>query len=237
MTPIRRVCLIALTLGLPLGACSSVTEAVKGPELSKAAYPSALVPKHDEVARSVPASPGSLWQVGSGSFFRGNRAQAVGDILTVQIDINDNAQLSNESATSRKSSTDNGFSHLLGLETVVPSAIDPAHLVTTAGNTSNDGSGTVKRSEAVSLTVAAVVTSVLPNGNLMIQGRQEVRINQELRELTVSGIVRQGDISANNTINHTQIAEARVSYGGRGDVSRVQKTPAGQALVEKFSPF
>jgi flagellar L-ring protein precursor FlgH len=89
----------------------------------------------------------------------------------------------------------------------------------------------------VSLTIAAVVNKVLPNGNLMIEGRQEVRINQELRELTIAGIVRPEDITAANTIQHTQIAEARVSYGGRGAVSRVQKVPAGQALAEQFTPF
>ena len=95
----------------------------------------------------------------------------------------------------------------------------------------------MNRSEAISLTIAAVVSAVLPNGNLVIQGRQEVRINNELRELTVAGIVRPEDITSTNTIQHTQIAEARITYGGRGDVSRVQKTPAGQSLIERFSPF
>ena len=95
----------------------------------------------------------------------------------------------------------------------------------------------MNRSEAVSLTIAAVVDRVLPNGNLMIEGRQEVRINQELRELTIAGIVRPEDISAANTIQHTQIAEARVSYGGRGAMSRVQKVPVGQALGQEFTPF
>ena len=95
----------------------------------------------------------------------------------------------------------------------------------------------MNRSEKVSLTIAAVVTDVLANGNLVIQGRQEVRTNREVRELTVAGIVRPEDISSANTIAHTQIAEARISYGGRGDISRVQSTPAAQSLVERFSPF
>ncbi|MEY3259588.1 MAG: hypothetical protein RIT46_417, partial [Pseudomonadota bacterium] len=99
------------------------------------------------------------------------------------------------------------------------------------------GSGSVKRQEKISLTVAALVSQVLPNGNMIIQGRQEVRTNGEVRELTVAGIVRPEDITSTNTIKHTQIAEARISYGGRGDISRMQKTPAGQALVETFSPF
>jgi flagellar L-ring protein precursor FlgH len=95
----------------------------------------------------------------------------------------------------------------------------------------------VNRSEKISLTVAAVVTKVLPNGNMMIQGTQEVRTNAELRQLTVAGIVRPEDISSANVIRHTQIAEARISYGGRGDISRVQKVPAGQSIIERFQPF
>ena len=97
--------------------------------------------------------------------------------------------------------------------------------------------GAVTRAEKISLTVAAVVTGVLPNGNLMIQGSQEVRTNTDLRQLTVAGIVRPEDISSSNTIRHTQIAEARINYGGRGDIMRVQKTPWGQSLVEKATPF
>ena len=105
------------------------------------------------------------------------------------------------------------------------------------GDLKSSGNGSVTRAEKVSLTIAAVVTDVLANGNLVIQGRQEVRTNREVRELTVAGIVRPEDISSANAINHTQIAEARISYGGRGDVSRVQAPPVGQALAERFSPF
>ena len=110
-------------------------------------------------------------------------------------------------------------------------------LVGMEGDLKSSGNGSVTRAEKVSLTIAAVVTDVLANGNLVIQGRQEVRTNREVRELTVAGIVRPEDISSANTIAHTQIAEARISYGGRGDVSRVQAPPVGQALAERFSPF
>jgi flagellar L-ring protein precursor FlgH len=120
---------------------------------------------------------------------------------------------------------------------VLPGGFDPANALNTNSATTNAGAGGVSRSEKISLTIAAVVSQVLPNGNMVIQGTQEVRTNAELRQLTVAGIVRPEDISSANTIKHTQIAEARISYGGRGDISRVQKTPAGQSLVEKFSPF
>jgi flagellar L-ring protein precursor FlgH len=71
----------------------------------------------------------------------------------------------------------------------------------------------------------------------VIQGTQQLMINNEMRSVTIAGIVRPEDISASNTILHTQIAEERLNYGGRGDISRVQKTPALQSIMEKFSPF
>ena len=109
--------------------------------------------------------------------------------------------------------------------------------IETASDNSNSGSGSIQRQEKISLTIAATVAQVLPNGNMVIQGRQEVRTNREVRELTVAGIVRPEDISSANVIRHDQIAEARISYGGRGDISRIQGAPAAQALVERFNPF
>ena len=239
--------LLVAAAPLALGACSTVKETVMGPQLSAMGYPAALMPMNQVVTPQPqsdgarPGSANSLWRNGARAFFHDQRASKVGDILTVTIDIKDSGQLDNATATNRASSFDGGVSHLFGLEStiakVLPNSPDPAHLLTSGTTSKLDGSGSVKRSEAVQMTLAAVVTGVLPNGNLVIQGRQEVRVNQELRELTVAGIVRPEDISSVNTINHTQIAEARVSYGGRGQVTRAQGTPAGQALAEKFSPF
>jgi flagellar L-ring protein precursor FlgH len=187
------------------------------------------------------ASANSLWRVGARAFFNDQRAARVGDILTVMIDIDDSAATKNASNSSRTASTKAGVPHLLGMESslgkILPGGFDPANALETGSTSTNAGSGGVSRSEKISLTIAAVVSQVLPNGNMVIQGTQEVRTNAELRQLTVAGIVRPEDISSANTIRHTQIAEARISYGGRGDISRVQKTPAGQSLVEKFSPF
>ncbi len=241
-----RTPLIALLLLAPLAACASAADAVRGPQLSQINYPAPDVQvrdrtllNRDESAR--PASANSLWRNGSRAFFHDQRASRVGDILTVSIDINDNAKLANQTATNRTTSVDGGVTNFLGLtgtlSKVLPGAVDTGHLVTSGSTSKMAGQGSVNRSEAVSLTIAAVISGVMPNGNLVIQGRQEVRINQELRELSIAGIVRPEDITAANTIRHTQIAEARVSYGGRGSVSRAQKTPAGQALVETFTPF
>ncbi len=229
---------------MPLGACSTVKEAVVGPTLAPVGYPSALVAQEQIYLASnqgQPASANSLWRSGARAFFIDQRAARVGDILTVQIDINDSAQTSNASNSSRTSGMAAAAPSLFGLSgslgRLLPPGTDLAAGIETNSNTSNAGSGAVRRAEKISLTIAAVVSAVLPNGNLVIQGTQEVRTNAELRQLTVAGIVRPEDISSSNTIKHTQIAEARISYGGRGDISRVQKTPMAQSLVERFTPF
>jgi flagellar L-ring protein precursor FlgH len=239
-----RSVLAALAILAPLGACTTVAEAIHGPELAPVGYPAALVPREQAVIvprEASPASANSLWRVGARAFFADQRASRVGDILTVLIDIDDKAKTTNATSSSRDASMSAGIPHVLGLESslgrILPGGFDPANALDTSSKTSNAGAGSVNRQEKISLTIAAVVSAVLPNGNLMIQGTQEVRTNTELRQLTVAGIVRPEDITASNTINHTQIAEARISYGGRGDISRVQKTPAGQSLVERFSPF
>ena len=238
--------MVAVLALLPLAACASIKEAVTTPQLTAVAYPPPSAPirtpqieARDDGPR--PASANSLWRNGARAFFRDQRAAKVGDILTVQIDIDDRAKVSNQTSTARNAKVNVGVPNFLGLESSVskflPSAFDPAKAVGVNSDLSSDGSGSVNRSEAVSLTIAAVVSAVLPNGNLVIEGRQETRVNSELRELTVAGIVRPEDITSNNTIRHTQIAEARISYGGRGQVSTMQRTPVGQSLLAKFSPF
>jgi len=239
-----RTVLIVTAAALTLGACSTAIEAVRGPELAPIGYPAALVPVQQAylpAPESRAASSNSLWRAGARTFFGDQRARRVGDILTVSIDIDDSAQTSNSTNRARSNDASGGVTNFFGLENSLgrafPGGFDPANMVGLAGESNASGSGSVNRSERVSLTVAAVVTDVLSNGNLVIQGRQEVRTNREVRELTVAGIVRPEDISSANTINHSQIAEARISYGGRGDISRMQATPAAQSLVERFSPF
>lgn len=239
---------IVLTLtalsALSVGACSTAIEAVRGPELAPIGYPAALVPVQQQylpAPEARPASANSLWRTGARTFFGDQRARYVGDIVTVRIDIDDSAQTQNSTQRARTNDASGGVTNFFGLENSIgrafPGGFDPANMVGVQGQANASGSGSVNRSERVSLTIAAVVTDVLPNGNLIIQGRQEVRTNREVRELTIAGIVRPQDISSANSIDHTQIAEARISYGGRGDISRMQATPAAQSLVERFSPF
>ncbi|WP_269514457.1 flagellar basal body L-ring protein FlgH [Brevundimonas subvibrioides] len=240
-----RKSILALALAsLTLGACSTVVETVQGPQLAPIGYPAQLVPvsqAYTTVPEPRSASANSLWRAGARAFFGDQRARQIGDILTVNIDIDDQAQTSNTTSRSRTNDIAGGVTNFLGLENSLgrafPGGFTPQNLVGLEGSSNANGTGSVSRSEKVSLTIAAVVTDILSNGNLVIQGRQEVRTNREVRELTVAGIVRPEDISSANTIAHTQIAEARISYGGRGDISRVQATPAAQGLVERFSPF
>lgn len=244
MRPIIKNVSILLISAISLGACSTALETVRGPELAPIGYPAALVPVQQAYLPAPEdrlASANSLWRTGARSFFGDQRARRVGDILTVNIDIDDRAQTSNSTQRARTNDISGGITNFFGLENSLgqafPGGFDPANLVGLEGQSNAAGSGSVSRSERVNLTIAAVVTAVLPNGNLVIQGRQEVRTNREIRELTVAGIVRPEDISSGNTVAHTQIAEARISYGGRGDISRMQATPAAQSLVERFSPF
>jgi flagellar L-ring protein precursor FlgH len=238
----------ALASAMALSACSTAVEAIRGPELAPIGYPAALVPTSQAYLPSPEqqqldraASANSLWRTGARTFFGDQRARRIGDILTVNIDIDDRAETQNSTNRSRSNDISGGVTNFFGLEgslgRAFPGGFDPANMVGIEGESNATGSGSVSRAERVSLTIAAVVTEVLSNGNLVIQGRQEVRTNREVRELTVAGIVRPEDISSGNTIAHTQIAEARISYGGRGDISRVQATPAAQSLVERFSPF
>ena len=253
----RHSVLFAFTgLALGLGACGTIKDTIKGPKLtdmSRPALAASMTASPAVIASSTPnalapsaisppgATANSLWRPGARAFFIDQRANKAGDILTVMISIDDSAKLSNSTSAARQNATKGQISHVLGLEgtlaKIMPKGFDPANAIDQSGNTTSAGTGTMDRQEQISLTVAAVVTGVLPNGNLIIQGSQEVRTNGELRELTVAGIVRPEDISSANTIKHTQIAEARISYGGRGDLTRVQRTPAGQALMEQFSPF
>lgn len=183
----------------------------------------------------------SLWQPGARAFFKDQRAARVGDILTVVIDIDEGAQIKNSTTRGRDNSETAGLPHLFGLETlagaVLPDAFDPNKLVDMSSTSDSTGTGKVDRAEKVELQVAAIIVDQLPNGNFVIAGKQEVRINYELRELLVQGIIRPQDVSPANTISYDQIAEARISYGGRGQITDVQQPRYGQQVLDMVLPF
>jgi flagellar L-ring protein precursor FlgH len=198
----------------------------------------------------VPAAPAdqqpaqssaSLFRTGAGSFFKDQRATRVGDILTIRINISDRASVDNTTSRSRTGNESGGIAGLLGLQNplskLLPGNPDTSKLVDLGSKSTNTGAGNTSRSETISMTMAGTVTQVLPNGNLVIRGRQEVRVNYELRELVISGIIRPEDIARDNSILHSQIAEARVSYGGRGQLTDVQQARWGQQIYDALFPF
>ena len=178
----------------------------------------------------------SLFRAGAGAFLGDQRASRTGDILTVRINVADKAEVGNTTARSRGGSESAGLSSLLGLETKLPGS-DPSKLIAGNSNSQFNGAGSISRSETINMTMSAIVTNVLPNGNLVIRGRQEIRVNYELRELIVTGIVRPQDIGRDNSIRHSQIAEARISYGGRGQLTQAQQARWGQQIYDALFPF
>jgi len=182
-------------------------------------------------------NPNSLWRNGSRAFFKDQRARQVGDILTITVNITDKAVIANETQRSRTNTEDSGITDFLGAKTQTPSAALPGRLLTTDSTMSNDGKGSINRQEALQTNVAAVVTQVLPNGNLVVEGKQEIRVNYEVRELIVAGIVRPEDIQSDNTIDSSKIAEARIAYGGRGQIMDIQQPRYGSQLMDVVLPF
>jgi flagellar L-ring protein precursor FlgH len=192
-------------------------------------------------AESMRHEPNSLWRAGARSFFKDQRAGRIGDILTVVINIKDKAKLTNSSKRNRNTDESLGVGGLFGFEAnldrFLPNQVDNDNLVGIDGKTDSTGSGTIDRDEEIELKVAAVVTQVLHNGNLVVHGRQEIRVNFEVRELTVAGVIRPEDITSSNTISYEKIAEARVSYGGRGHITDVQQPRFGYQVLDILSPF
>jgi flagellar L-ring protein precursor FlgH len=225
-----------------LGGCfQSISEVNREPQLSPVG--SGLAPNHLAIG-NMPATPPSyvshtsLWQDGAADMFRDARAARVGDLVTVKISIKDQASLNNTSNTSRIADLEMNVTNTANLtwnkfNTQSTGQLDPKIQSTTTAQ----GQGAITRSESIDLKVGAVVTAVLPNGNLIVNGRQEVLVNYELRQLLISGIIQPGDIAADNSISYEKIAEARISYGGRGRSMEVQQPGWAQQLINRYSPF
>ena len=191
-----------------------------------------------------PADPGdeaSLWSGTRQSLLGDRRAVRQGDILTVVIEIDEEAEISNATDRSRGASESLSVPDLYGIPQRINDRLpdgastDPAVSIDSTSSSSGDGS--VKRNEKLTLRVAATVVGVLPNGVLSIAGSQELRVNFELRELLVTGYVRPEDISRQNEITYDKIASARVSYGGRGQITDVQQPRLGQQVLDIILPF
>jgi flagellar L-ring protein precursor FlgH len=244
---VLRVTTLAVLAGSLLSGCAAIDRLKnigEAPKLSEVDNPTTR-PGYKPVQMPMPAAqpasynPNSLWRNGSRAFFKDQRAHQVGDILTVMVNITDKAIIANETQRSRTNTEDSGVSDFLGSKTIVnpAKAVLPGRILTADSTASSDGKGSVNRSEALQTNVAAVVTQVLPNGNLVVEGKQEIRVNFEVRELIVAGIVRPEDIQSDNTIDSSKIAQARIAYGGRGQITDVQQPRYGQQVLDVVLPF
>lgn len=221
----------------PIGTTPPLTEPRGGAEVEAMAEP--VLPTPTTPTR--PDAAASLWTGAPNSLVGDRRAQSRGDILTVVIQIDDKAEMQNSSGRSRLASDAVGIPQMVGLpqrlDRILPEGASSADLASAKASSAYKGSGNVSRREKMTLRIAATVTDRLPNGVLRIEGSQEVRVNYELRELTVSGFVRPSDITRGNEIAYDRIAGARISYGGRGQITDVQQPRYGQQIADAILPY
>ena len=239
---------LPVALAVALAGCGTLRDLseIGGPPAMTATADPRLDPGWRPVTMPMPVTSlvtpeaNTLWRTGSRAFFKDQRAALVGDLVTVVVNITDAADFKDATTTTRNGSESLGTPNLFGLENrlshILPTS-KAASLVSTASANAGVGSGEIRRNESVSVRLAGVVTQVLPNGNLVVAARQEVRVNHELRELEVSGVIRPQDIASDNTVLHDRMAEARISYGGRGQLTTVQSPRYGQQALDILLPF
>jgi flagellar L-ring protein precursor FlgH len=232
-------------VALALGACDRLTGVGQAPNLSvvqdptaQAGYKPVRMPMPD--AQPVYYASNSLWRTGARGFFKDQRARVVGDLVTVKVKITDKATFDNDTKRSQTGNESVDFPNFFGVEKKAnkflgTKSTDP--LFKTDSTATSEGKGSIARAEQLTTNVAAVVTQVLPNGNLVIEGKQEVRVNFEMRELVVAGVLRPEDIESDNTVDSTKIAEARIAYGGKGQITDIQQPRYGQQVMDVLLPF
>lgn len=241
---VRKLSFIALCL--MTSACARLEHVGQSPKFSPAnetAEHSAMISSALPTSVSIvqPIDSASLWSGTRQSLLGDRRAIQRGDIMTVVIEIDEKAEISNATDRSRSGSEALNIPQLIGLpqrlDAKLPDGATSSDLVSINSSSQSSGDGSVKRNEKLTLRVAATIVDVLPNGVLSISGSQELRVNFEMRELLVTGYVRPEDISRQNEITYDKIASARVSYGGRGQISDVQQPRIGQQILDAVLPF
>jgi flagellar L-ring protein FlgH len=246
MTRLLRLALVAAAASLAgCSAATRVSQIGEMPPLTTIQDPHQQ-PGYKPVSLPMPTPmvgerrPNSLWQAGSRAFFKDQRAANVGDILTVVINFDEKAIFNNETQRQRTSAENETMSQLLGFQASLPKVFagtKATNPINVSGQSNHDGKATMNRQEQVNLQVAALVMQVLPNGNMVVQGHQELRVNYEVRELQLMGVIRPQDISSTNTVDYSKLAEARISYGGRGQLIDIQQPRYGQQLLDILEPF
>lgn len=248
----KRSILLVLMAGCILTSCASTLDKLEGvgkaPPLAKVKDPT-TEPDYRAITWPLPETPvpaksqaNSLWQPGARAFFRDGRAARVGDILRVKINITDQAEFDNNTTSTRSTSENIAAPSFFGLEKKLsalplPATPNAANLANITGSNNHQGNVTAKRKETVQTQVAAMVVQVLPNGNFVINGKQEFLMNYDIREVSIKGVVRPQDIGSDNTVDSTQVAEARITYGGRGQNMDAQQRRWGSQAIDVISPF
>src|ERR1700760_2831686 len=246
---IRRIALTGTMLSVAAlaGGCSSIdplSQIGETPKLSSIENPTTQ-PGYKPVQMPMPKpeavsyNANSLWRNGSRSFFKDQRAHQIGDLLTVTVNITDQANFANETQRQRTATEDSGITAFLGSDLLGQSAQKAltGRILQADSASGTDGKGSIVRQETLQTNVAAIVCQVLPNGNLVVEGKQEIRVNYEKRELIVAGIVRPEDIQSDNTIDSSKIAQARIAYGGHGEISDLQQPRYGSQVMDVLLPF
>src|ERR1700722_17954187 len=240
-------CALLSTVAMLSTSCSSIDKLKQigeQPPLSPVDNPTTK-PGYKPVQMPMPLpqpatyNPNSLWRNGSRAFFKDQRAHQVGDIMTVKVNINDTAQFQDQTQTTHTATEDSGITNFIGANTIAnpAKAVLPGRLLSADSNSQSNANGSINRQDQLVTNVAAVVTQLLPNGNMVIEGKQEIRLNSEVRELIVAGVVRPEDIDSDNSIELPKIAEARVAYGGRGQLTNIQQARYGQQVLDILLPF
>lgn len=243
--------IVVIILSIMLTACTGMFDRLENvgspPPMNETANPTEK-PDYKPISWPTPKpivesqnNHNSLWRSGARTFFKDYRASKVGDILRVLIEIDDRAELENTTTRTRTSNETLATPQIFGMQDDLyrwlPGEADATSLLDISGSNRNEGEGEIDREEKIETEIAAIVTQILPNGNMVIRGSQEVRVNFEVREILLTGVVRAEDINSDNTVELSRIAEARVSYGGRGQISDVQQPRYGSQVIDIISPF
>ena len=234
---------LAVVLLAGCGSLTRLSEVGRAPTMTPTSDPT-KDPTWRPISMPMPATEptpneaNSLWRAGSRAFFKDQRAAQVGDIVTILVAMNDTANLKNATNGTRASAENGSMADFFGMQALLPKTVtDPSKLLNVSSSNNNAGSGQIQRNETVTVRLAGVVTQVLPNGNLVVSARQEFRVNNELRDLQVTGVIRPQDIASDNTVLHDRMAEARIAYGGRGELTEVNRTRWGQQLMDILLPW
>ena len=238
--------LLALCLALAACGAQTIGQPPEMTSIGRAEEGAPPILTAERAALSVPPpqaaryayQQASLWNTTPSGLLGDRRAQSLGDILTVVIEIDDEAEMRNSTSRTREGSEEAGIEAFFGMGKVLPPGITKlSPEIGIEGESQYKGNGSTRRNEKLTLRVAATVVEVLPNGHLVIQGDQEVRVNYELRDLQITGIVRPMDISRYNEIPYDRIAGARIGYGGRGQLTSAQQPRWGQQAVDRYMPY